>query len=215
TGAARVLPGRGAIAVFITAGNGDVVSLRGLVIDGQGVGSVGIEVLGASAAHIQRCVIRNFESVGSGFGILFEPGNGGVSLFVSDTIIFNNGSNATTPGIRIAPGGAGGNIGLDRGHLGNNVIGLGGYGIFSVNAGPHVVLRDSVVSGNAADGILATSDAGHVAFVAVERTSAVNNGGAGIHADGIGAVMLLTDDTVARNATGIGAVNGGQIISYG
>ena len=86
----------------------------------------------------------------------------------------------------------------------------------SASAPASVAIRNSVVSGNAGDGILATSLAGKApAFIVVEHTSAVNNAGNGIHADGPGATMLLHGNTVARNGVGINAVNGGQLISYG
>src|SRR5262249_42821882 len=105
---------------------------------------------------------------------------------------------------------------LDRVHLENNVRGLWVDGTDSTGNGAHVIVRDSVVSGNAADGIIATSASGQApAFLMVERTSSVNNAGAGILANGPRATMLLADDTIVRNGTGINAVNGGQVISYG
>src|SRR5262249_52868511 len=55
--------------VAIMAGAGDVISVRGLVIDGQGQGQDGIFVSAASALHVQNCVIRNFQAFGSAFGI--------------------------------------------------------------------------------------------------------------------------------------------------
>src|SRR5262249_8462331 len=54
--------------IIIAAGIGDVVSLRGLVIDGGHTGINGIAVESASAVHIQNCVIRNFQGSGA-FGI--------------------------------------------------------------------------------------------------------------------------------------------------
>src|SRR5262249_60431387 len=52
---------RGA-GVLIVAGLGDVVSLRGLIIDGVGSGQIGVLVAQASAMHIHNCVIRHFEA---------------------------------------------------------------------------------------------------------------------------------------------------------
>ena len=75
-------------AIHIGASTGDVVSLRGLVLDGLVVnGNVGVSIVRASAVHIQNCVIRNFEGIGLGWGILFGPGLDSGQLFVSDTII--------------------------------------------------------------------------------------------------------------------------------
>jgi hypothetical protein len=211
-GEASILALNGVNGILFNAGAGDVLSLRGLVIDGQGTGSTGISIGQASAVHIQNCVIRNFR----GFGIVFYS-NGNTQLFVSDTIIFNNGSTARTGGIYILLfHAASANAVLDRVHLENNVRGLWVDGTDSTGNGAHVVIRDSVVAGNAADGILATSAPGQApAFIVVEHTAAVNNAGTGIRADGPRATMLLNDNTIARNGVGIGAVNGGQLISYG
>jgi len=212
TGEAGILAGAGGTGIFVNAGKGDVVSPPGLVIDGQGIGRFGVSVEQVSAAHIQRCVIRNFEGSGNAYGVVFTP-TGNSQLFVSDTIIFNNGSGAFSAGILIQPFSVGGaHVVLDRVHVENNVIGIEAMGLFN---GSYIVIRDSVVSGNAGDGILASSAFGDPAFIVVERTSSVDNGGNGILADGQRAAVLIGDDTVARNATGISAVNSGQLISYG
>jgi len=199
-------------AIGIGAGVGDVISLRGLVIDGQGVGFVGISIGTANAVHVQNCVIRNILR----FGINVEnPAN--LQLFVSDTMIFNNGSIASTSGIAILPvNNASVTAVLDRIHLENNVIGISVDGGLTQGNGARVVLRNSVVSGNAADGILARTQSGQSpAYIIVEHSTIVNNAGNGIKADGPRAIAILNDDTIARNGTGISAVNSGQIISFG
>jgi len=101
-------------------------------------------------------------------------------------------------------------------HLENNVIGLLVDGTGEASNGARVIIRDSVVSGNAADGIQAHSASGKApAFVLIEHTTLVNNTGIGIHADSPRATMLPKDNTITGNATGISATNGGQLISYG
>jgi len=216
-GEASILANGGG-GIMVSAGVGDVISLRGLVIDGQINGTVGVTILEASAVHVQNCVIRNFESPSSALGILLISA-GNTELLVSDTIIFNNGNGAQTAGINIQPRASGNaNVVLDRVHLENNVRGLWveGDNGFNGSTGAHVIVRDSVVSGNAGDGILATSAPSQAqAFVVVTRTSSVNNGGTGIRASGPRATMLLDDNTVARNGVGLSATNSGQLISYG
>jgi len=197
--------------VHINAGAGDVVTLRGLVMDGQVSGVNGIAVVQASAVHVQNCVIRNFEAINA-FGIEHEGGQ----LFVSDTMILNNGSNATSGGIHVYTFGKNASVVLDRIHMENNVRGLWVDGTGGAGPGAHVLIRDSVVSGNASDGILASTTPGlSPAFIVVEHTTSVSNAGTGIRTDGPGATILLNDDTVTRNSVGIGAANGGQLISYG
>ena len=43
----------------------------------------------------------------------------------------------------------------------------------------------------------------------------VGNAGSGIDVDGPHAVVFLRDSLITRNGTGVSAVNGGQLISYG
>jgi len=206
-------------AVIVQAGVGDIVGLRGLVIDGRFAAGGGIDIISGLAVHIQNCVVRNSEGTGSGQGIFAVPSNGrSLQLFVSDTIIYNNGGAAASGGIVIRPFlGSSVNVVLDRVHLEDNVRGLWADGTQTdTGDGVHVVMRDSVVSGNAGDGVIATSAAGKApAFIVVERTSAANNAGAGLHADGPRAVIVLNDTTVTRNGAGIAATNSGQLLSFG
>src|SRR5262249_43491998 len=147
--ASILVPSGGGIGIMVDAGRGDIVRLRGLIIEGQAAGSVGIEFVTGSALHVQNCVIRNLEDIGAGIGIMMLPG-GASQLFVSHTIIFNNGSFPNTGGILIQPHGTGSaDVVLDRLRLENNVFGLKADGSRSTGPGAHVVLRGSVVSGNA------------------------------------------------------------------
>ena len=219
-GEASVLAASGLIGININANTGDVVILRGLVVDGQVNGAVGIDIFHASAVHVQNCIIRNFEAASSGLGIVFQPTSNS-QLFVSDTLIYNNGGTANSGGIRISAVGSLGiaNVVLDHVHLENNVFGIQIFsgGVSTANpAGSHVILRDSVVSGNFGNGVHALTAPGKgAAFAVIERTSIVNNQQNGILADGPGATFLLSDSTVSRNGAGISTVNSGQLLSYG
>src|SRR5262249_41482264 len=137
--------------------------------------------------------------------------------FVSDTLIYNNGSSGGTGGILLQPSGTiSSRVVLDRVHLENNVVGLWVDGRLSNGNGSRALIRDSVVSGNASDGITAISTPGQApAFIVVEHTTSANNGGIGIHADGPHAVIVVNDDTITQNSRGMSALNGGQLISFG
>jgi len=199
--------------IFVGAGDGDVVSLRGLVLDGLLVLQAGIKFQTGLALHVQNCVIRNFH-----FGIIYFVGvnNAASRLFVSDSIIFNNGTGPGSGGIVVRTiTGSHGSVALDRVHLENNVDGLFIDGKNAAGAGTHTVVRDSVISGNAQNGIHAFTLPGKSpAFALVEGSSIVNNRQNGILVDGPGATVLLNDSTVARNAVGISTVNSGQLLSY-
>ena len=209
----------GATAININAGAGMVVSLRGLVIDGAGSGRFGIGLtsnigVGGVALHVQNCVIRNFQGSGPGFpgfGIgLFPSGN--AQVFVSNTLVYNNGSIGTSGGVVIDPVNSGSVTAvLNRVVIENNLVGLRATGLAS-----HVSLLDSTIVGNAGDGILVAISAGAPgAVVFVDGTTIVNNAGAGLHADGAHAVIVLGDSDVTDNGTGVSATNGGQVITYG
>jgi hypothetical protein len=214
SGEAGIFGVLGGPAIYIGAGADDVVSLQALVIDGQSFGSEGIHVRRASAVHIRNCVIRNFEGLGGGVGISLMPVLNS-RLFVSDSIIFNNGSSVTTGAITIRPSGssASANVVLDRVLLEKNIVGLKVDS--NTGKGVHVIARDSVVSGNAADGILANSAPGKApAIIILERIASANDGRNGILADGPRTTAQLRDSVVTGNDAAISTTNGGQLISH-
>src|SRR5262249_55702882 len=132
-------------------------------------------------------------------------------LFVSDTMIFNNGSGAVSGGIVVISGLGPAKVVLDRVHLENNVDGLLILGRNQFVGSVLVVVRDSVISGNASNGVHALTQAGVApAFALVERSAIVNNRQNGILADGPGATVLLSDSAVVRNNAGITTTNSGQ-----
>jgi len=69
----------GSNGVLINAASTDVVTLKGLDIEGlgmttTGVGLNGIKVLAAAAVHVEDCIIRDFKAATpNGFGILVAP----------------------------------------------------------------------------------------------------------------------------------------------
>src|SRR5262249_8970910 len=154
------IPNQLAVGVSITANAGDVVSLRGLVIDGVHSGDTGLTFLSGGGLHIQDCVARNFTS---GTGMMAVP-NTHSKLFVSDTLVSSNNSgpgfDAQSAGIFIAAGGPGGSVDavLNRVRVENNDNGLyvsGSQGFVDGNGPSHVILRNSVIAGNAFNGIWA------------------------------------------------------------
>jgi len=203
------------VAVNIDAAASDVVGLRGLVLDGLGAGAKGIQASHLSALHVQNCVIRNFEGSSSPYGIATLSTSGRIALFVSDTLIYNNGSASNSGGILL--GAMGGSISavLDRVRLENNVIGLNVLNLGAATDNFRVTVRDTTISGNAGDGIVASTNGVSSTVVLVERSAAVNNTGSGLHADGAHSLILLGDSIITNNSTGVSRTNGGQLISYG
>ena len=72
-----------------------------------------------------------------------------------------------------------------------------------------MIVRDSVVSGNAGDGVFA----GTTSFIFITGSSVVDNGNFGVQTLGSGNV-LLSNTTVARNGVGLASSLVGRIVSY-
>jgi hypothetical protein len=139
----------GATAITINAGASDAVSLRGLLIDGAGTGSAGIQYNTAGSVTIADSVVRNF--VNNGIWI-FGPGN--AVFIVSNTTVSDNGFG----GIVVQPQGtvAGWNV---KGFVNNVTASNNQYGIYGfVNPSAaggliYVTVSDSVIFHNTQVGI--------------------------------------------------------------
>jgi hypothetical protein len=210
----------GTNAIIVNAAASDVINLRGIIIDGGPLatpGLNGIRFLAGKALHIQNCVIKNFAGAApSGFGI--QVASSGVSqLFVTDTVISNNGSGANGGGILIQPTGLGSaKVFLQRVTLEGNVLGVKVDGTGSTGTGGNsLFVRDSVVSGNSQTGISVTVPVGgQGSNIFVDRTAVVGNGTIGILANGAATGILVSNSTVTLNGTGIATQSGGSVFSY-
>src|SRR5262245_37516974 len=79
----------GVTAITITTGTASTrVSLRGLLLDGVGVGNHGITINSAGRVDVQECAIRNF----TGNGINFQSSVGGTLAVLNSYITSNSGS---------------------------------------------------------------------------------------------------------------------------
>ena len=210
----------GTNAIIVNAAASDVVNLRGIIIDGAPLavpGLNGIRFLAGKALHIQNCVIKNFAGAApSGFGI--QLASSGVSqLFVTDTVISNNGSGTNGGGILIQPTGLGSaKVFLQRVTLEGNVLGVKVDGTGSTGtSGNSLFVRDSVVSGNSQTGISVTVPVGgQGSNIFVDRTAVVGNGTIGILANGGASAILVSNSTITLNGTGIATQSSGSVFSY-
>jgi len=87
----------GVAGITINAGSNDKVSLRGLTLDGTGVGGSGIVFTSGAALTITNCVVRNVLNS----GIANAPTTS-AKIFISDTIVSDNGGD----GIYVQPSGS-------------------------------------------------------------------------------------------------------------
>jgi|SRR6185436_237586 len=198
----------GTNAIIINAGVNDVVTLRGLFIQGLGTGLNGINFLAGKALHVQNCVIMGFGSTaaGNGNGIKFSPNSLGSRLDVQDTTLSENFAN----GILVQPavGGSSRTV-LDRVHMENN--NGNGFKADATNGAINATIRESVASGNGANGFTAFSPSANAAAVFIDHSAASNNVTNGILADGgaagTGVTIRINNATVTGNGTGIAATN--------
>ena len=220
-------------AVNVFAGPNDRVFLRGLTIEGQGIGVFGIVFGSGAALHIQNCVIRNFNRTPSlaAQGIRFEP-TAESELYISDTIIVGNGSSTTVSfGLAIQPAETGtAKVVLNRVQINDNLNGILVDGSL-VRRRPEVIIgrpaeqvrpvglflavRDSIVAGNTGFGLTARSTSaatplGLATTVVVDRTMLVSNG-VGIAADSTRATVRVVDSTITGNGTGLLSLNAGHL----
>jgi hypothetical protein len=199
-------------AITINAGATDIVSLRGLTIDGLGIGSNGIVFNTGASLTVENSVIRGF----TGVGIWFFP-TAACKFSVSNSLVADNGAS----GIAVNASGSGAITGvLNRDEMNNN----GRNGIVlngSASTGiVYVTVSDSVATNN---GFATPGFAGFYAFsalnqapttlVLVRSVTATNQ--YGLLARGQGATVRLANSAVTGNTSGWQIDNGGVAQSYG
>ena len=200
---------------FIVNAASIAVRIRNLSFTGTFGAAVGIDFVNGAALFVENCLINSFFQ-GVAHGIRIRPPAGVTAkVYISDSVVSNNGLPASGGGIVIQPTGSGSaRVVLDRVRVENNT-----YGIFADGTGSTglilVQVRDSIVTGNTGNGITAVTNSGaSFTGVIVDRSLSVFNAGTGILAQGAGALVHLGNSTVVGNGAGLGAQSGGQITSY-
>ncbi len=192
-------------AVTVNAGPDDKVVLRGLTLDGLGTGSNGISFTAGGALYIENCTVNAFGQ----HGIDFAPTNGSGKLFVTDTLLRNNGAGAVGGGLHLlASTGPGFVAAVDGLRSENNVAGL------KAEIRGTVTIRNSLAANNGYSGFSATnpSGSGEVQML-IEDSVSTHNGTSGILANGL-ATVTLSNAVVTDNQTGLNFLSGGQILSF-
>ncbi|MGH6926562.1 MAG: right-handed parallel beta-helix repeat-containing protein [Propylenella sp.] len=230
---ASLLPGAGSAAVTVN-GAGIVVTLRGLALNGQGVGAHGMSIVNAAAVQIENCTIERFANN----GILLINNN--AELFVADTISRDNAAD----GLFVPGTGTTAKLTVVNSHFENNgddgldvegiqsavtrtvLSGNGGHGFelgggsanvtttsavanqasgYLVGIAGQMALERSVARGNAASGLLVLAGAGNVG---IASNSVFTNNAVGLRNNGGGAVLRTRqNNTVSGNTTNtIGAL---------
>jgi hypothetical protein len=154
--------------ININAGATDVITLEGLHLTGNG-----ITYNSGGHLHVVKCVISG-GSLGGDAGIRFQP-RAASKLSVTDTVITNMGS-GSGGGIVINPQAGGtAQVNLERVTINGNAFGIAADGSNSTG-GINMTIADSMIGGNAQDGIIAVTPSGGAPIgVYVKNTKSVNN----------------------------------------
>jgi hypothetical protein len=205
-GSAGILVPPSSNGVIILAGPTDAVNLRGLIIEGAGVGGTGIEFLSGKSLTIENCVVRGLTQ----FGILFQP-NASSSLAVSNTFVSNN----ALGGISVFPVGLNLSVKIALDHIethnnGNDGISVSGGGSTGTTS---ATVTDSVASNNVGGMSVFTAPAHAAVNLMVARSVAANNG-QGVVADGPGATLWLGQSILTGNTQSWSAQNSGALLSF-
>jgi hypothetical protein len=181
----------GGTGITINAGSSDVIVLRGLTLNGNGVAYNGVAFNSGGSLTVINCFVQNFVFDGSntttGNGILIQPTSGTVNFTITDSVVTNNGQ----AGIFYRPQGTPNANGVV-----DNVTATGNqYGIsFNTNSSTTgatlMAVSNSVLSNNKVDGLFSSNGAGQSLTVSIDHVSIVGNGSIGIDAETTSAVIL-------------------------
>ena len=199
----------GGTGITINASNADV-HLNGLLIDGGGVGSIGIRFNFGGKLTVENCIVRNFTDDGLGY---FASAGNTQTLAVSNSYFNDNNNNGIS--IETFSGSGGVNASIDHTVLsGNNNAGLFVDGEFGT-AFLIVAVTDSVAA-NSSFGIgFEVRSTSGASPTNLSLTHSLAEGNAiGVEAFGVNATLWLAQSTVMGNNTSFNATMGGVIDSF-
>jgi hypothetical protein len=198
--------------VNVGAGANDVVTLRGLVINGQDMPNFApVQINNAARVNIENCLILN----GNPAGILVHPFTVGplapsMEVKIQDTTI-----NSSSSGIKMTPvQGVTISAVITRSQIDNNEGG-GIKADTSSGGAATTTISDSDISFNGGNGINLVSGANQN-IASIKNSVIAKNAVAGVQANGANAGVLVQATLFDQNASGAtSVVGGGRISTYG
>jgi hypothetical protein len=202
----------GGTAIYISAGPNDVVNLRGLIIDGGGIGATGIAFQSGKSLTIENVVVRNLTSSGLAFAPTTQS-----TMTVSNSFIAHNGGH----GIYVQPSAFGANFTavFTRVEVYNSgLMGIAVYANEDDSGRIKAIAIDCVSASNGQHGYYALGGSGSATAGVVEfdifRSVAFNNGNYGVYSDN--ALMNVSLSNLEGNNSGPWNTNGNASIgTYG
>ncbi len=180
--------------ITVNAGPSDVVTIRGLTLNGLGGGN-GIVFTSGAALYVQDSVFKNFGNAG-----VVGDTSANANVIVEDSLFTRSGSFGVV--LTTSAGTIQGTIEHSRFEDGfNGVVG---------EQGSNIVIRDSIATGNSDVGFSANAVG---AQVDVENSLVTRNNFGLIVASG--ADMRVSETTIEENNTGLAKFGTGTIASFG
>ncbi len=208
----------GIIVNITVAGTGaqtgnDNVTLRNLSINGAGTGTRGIIILSTvtnSQVYIEDCQIFGFRATGggdNGKGLIDRRTASGSKLHVSDTVIRNN----LVHGVQV--GDATGIVSAVDATFDNcNIQGNGASGMF-LGGGSQSSVRGCVITGNGANGIQSSEQAGGTTVTEI-TDSTLSHNTTGLFVGSGAPQVFLAGTTITDCGTGVN-ISSGAVDSFG
>lgn len=202
----------GVYAAITTTGRGDgirvsvpttdTVVIRGLTINGLGVGQFGVNATSFGTLHVENCEITGFTSDG-----IAVNATANANVFINDTTVRNNGGT----GASLQAASFQLNVSVD----GSRFEGNAAHGILATD-GATVTASRTVASGNAGNGFVARTATGQKAAISCDGCTASGNGsatptldsGSGFAVLGPAAFMAIARSTATSQAIGFAVVQG-------
>lgn len=203
--------------IVINAGPNDAVSLRGLTIEGAGIGSNGIVFSNGASLTVDNCVVQNFHTNDSqtGNGIIIAPVFWPMTFAITNTRVSNNGY----AGVLLQPPSGSPGVKGVIDHVvavGNNFGIAFDTGSTSTSGGTvSIAISNSITSNNSANGIWATNQNVNLSL-SIDNTVASNNHDFGLGlSSGSGHLRVSIDGVKANGNTNGIDVSGGTTVLLG
>jgi hypothetical protein len=209
----------GETAITIAAGSNGIVTLRGLTIEGGGVGYRGVDATTFGQLNIIDCVVKDFTDG----GIFVRPSTGTSNVVIANTFALNNGAS----GINLdAMGTATIQFSINQTTASGNSFGINldasasGSSIYGLIANSHADSNSNTGIAGTGSGPTGDGCGSGPGGLNIQNSGAVNNTSAGISISGtevnmfdIG--MIITGSIFAHNGVGDVAALCGQIFTNG
>ena len=198
----------GGTGIIINGGTTDAVSLRGLSIEGGGVGQKGIQFNTGASLTVDNCVIRHMTNN----GIDFLSTTATSALTLSNSPVADNGGS----GIFLFPTGSATAV-FNRVEANNNAgHGIAVDGAFSAGTDTiNATVSDSVAAGNVGVGFLSETLSSNAPTSLTVFHSVAANNGTGVQALNSGATLRIANSTLTGNTHGWQVISSGVVASYG